>query len=152
MERFRRRRRRESCLNTLLYMKLQFDRLRESEGTLACDHYPRLEIVEYFTPTMTWHFHIIKKSMLVVSCHVMSWVVICHITIVDHVYCIQNDCKVEFQRTHMECKESCKLNCHRKSNSHEGSQRVTLGYIYSLIVWAKEFSPWLLPYGIKEIS
>ena len=34
----------------------------------------------------------------------------------------------------MECKESCKFKIYMKSNSHEGSQRVALGYIYSLIV------------------
>ena len=34
-------------------------------------------------------------------------------------------CKVEVQGTHMEYEESCKLKGHRKSNNHEGSQRVT---------------------------
>ena len=32
--------------------------------------------------------------------------------------------KVEFQRTHIEYEESCKLKSHRNSNVHEGSRRV----------------------------
>jgi len=49
--------------------------------------------IQHLAPTMTQHSHIIKQSMSTMSCHVMSWVVTYHITIVDHVYWIQMFCK-----------------------------------------------------------
>lgn len=45
-----------------------------------------------------------SQSMSIISCQFVSCVVICHITIVDHVYCNQMYYKVEVQRTHMNMK------------------------------------------------
>ena len=83
---------------------------------------------------------------------VMSWVVICHITIVDHVYCIQMYCKVELQRTHM----NVKIHVSWKFIGSQIVMRVVkewplVIYIPSLYE-QRNFSPWLLPQGHREIS
>lgn len=67
---------------------------------------------------------------------------------------------VEAQRRCTKCKESCESRkVILKSKNHKGSQKVTrevkdhpIGYIYTLIVQENEFSPWILPQGIKETS
>jgi len=74
----------------------------------------------------TWHYHIIMQSMSSVSCHVLSWVIMCHIIIVDYII-IYSKCIVKWNsKGHIQnMKIHVKSKSHRKSNSHGGSQRVT---------------------------
>ena len=73
--------------------------------------------------------------MSLVSCHVTLQVIICHITIVDYVISYSK-CIVKWKsKGHIEnMKIHVKSKIHRKSNSPEGSQRVTQKVKHHLLV------------------
>jgi len=72
---------------------------------------------------MSLPYHKAVHVNSVMSCHVMNF----HRPHPHFGSCIfKIYFKGEVQGTHTEYEESCKLKGHRKSNSHEGSQRVTM--------------------------
>jgi len=110
--------------------------MKRKQSTLVCDHYPRLEIIEYSASSshaevkrkhlqqdiphlaviVTWYFHIINQSMSAVSCHVMS-------DHMPHHYC--GSCILY---------SKCILKCKSKGSTWNVKSHVSLKFIWSQTV------------------